>query len=247
MRAPQDAQVRLLELQAVDAAIAQLQHRRTSLPEHVDIANSKTKRAHLTNDLVAAQTHVADLELAQAKAESDLEPVRARRERDRKRVADGSVTDGKQLSALLEEIEHLGRRIGALEDIELEVMEELEAAQTREAMLSAERRDLDTGLRALIARRDEQLGVLAADLAGRATQRAGVLQDLPTDLVTLYERIRTRGGGVGAAELRQGRCSGCQLQITNADLMRFRAAPADEVLRCEECDRILVRTSQSGL
>ena len=61
------------------------------------------------------------------------------------------------------------------------------------------------------------------------------------------ERIRTRGGGVGAAELRQGRCSGCQLQITNADLMRFRAAPADEVLRCEECDRILVRTSQSGL
>jgi predicted nucleic acid-binding Zn-ribbon protein len=43
------------------------------------------------------------------------------------------------------------------------------------------------------------------------------------------------------------RCSGCQLSIGAADLARMAAAPSDEVLRCEECNRILVRTSESGL
>ena len=56
-----------------------------------------------------------------------------------------------------------------------------------------------------------------------------------------------KSGGVGAALLRRGRCTGCQLEATAADLVRYRAAAADEVLRCEECNRILVRTAESGL
>ncbi|MET1038460.1 MAG: C4-type zinc ribbon domain-containing protein, partial [Aeromicrobium sp.] len=32
-----------------------------------------------------------------------------------------------------------------------------------------------------------------------------------------------------------------------ADLRELKAAPEDEVLRCPECSRILVRTAESGL
>ncbi|MGN6610349.1 MAG: zinc ribbon domain-containing protein, partial [Angustibacter sp.] len=62
-----------------------------------------------------------------------------------------------------------------------------------------------------------------------------------------YERIRASSGGLGAAALRQRRCGGCQLELNNVDMNRIKAAPADEVLRCEECGRILVRTGESGL
>jgi uncharacterized protein len=47
--------------------------------------------------------------------------------------------------------------------------------------------------------------------------------------------------------LRQRRCGGCQLELNNVDMSRIKAAPEDEVLRCEECRRILVRTAESGL
>lgn len=67
------------------------------------------------------------------------------------------------------------------------------------------------------------------------------------ELVTLYEKIRAGSGGMGAAELRQRRCGGCQLDINPVELQRLRSAPEDEVLRCEECRRILVRTAESGL
>ena len=69
----------------------------------------------------------------------------------------------------------------------------------------------------------------------------------PTDLLALYEKLRARTGGVGAAALRQRRCEGCRLELNSAELRPAARAAADEVLRCEECGRILVRTAESGL
>jgi predicted nucleic acid-binding Zn-ribbon protein len=52
---------------------------------------------------------------------------------------------------------------------------------------------------------------------------------------------------VGAAALRAGRCQGCHLTLNTVDLNQIRASAPDEVIRCEECRRILVRTPESGL
>ena len=128
MQAAATAQTRLLELQSVDTVIAQLEHRRRSLPELAEIAERQQARRRQASDLIALDTAVSDVDLELAKAESDLVPVRERLERDRQRIDSGSVTDPKQLNALLDEIEHLKRRIGDLEDVQLEVMERQEEA-----------------------------------------------------------------------------------------------------------------------
>jgi hypothetical protein len=52
---------------------------------------------------------------------------------------------------------------------------------------------------------------------------------------------------VGAALLRGGRCGGCRLELSGSERARVKAAPPDEVMRCEECRRIMVRTAESGL
>jgi len=247
MKAAPEAQRRLLDLQALDTAIAQAQHRRRQLPEHAAIARAQAERVRLGEELTAARTRVYDLEQEQAKAEADLEPVRARKVRDQRRVDDGSVTDPKQLRALLDEIEHLGRRIGELEDAQLEGMERLEASQAEAAELAARRASGEDDLRAQLASRDAKLAELDAEIARLGGERAAIAAALPADLLTVYAKTAERSGGVGAAELKQGRCGGCQLQLHAADLAAFRAAAADEVLRCEECNRILVRTPESGL
>ena len=84
-------------------------------------------------------------------------------------------------------------------------------------------------------------------LAEVAGPRATVVQEVGDDLVALYEKVRTANGGIGAAALRQRRCGGCQLELNPVEIQRLRLAPEDEVLRCEECRRILVRTPESGL
>lgn len=243
MKAAATAQRRLLDLQAEDTAIAQLEHRRRSLPEHAALAEARTVRARLGEALVGARTRMADLQLDVEKAEADLVPVRERRQRDQQRVDSGALSDPKQLSAMIEEIAHLGRRISDLEDIELEVMETLEGATAEHDRVQSDLTELENSMRALIASRDEQLARLDADLATHTANRAAVAADLPADLVTLYDRIRERSGGLGAAPLRGRRCGGCQLEATPSALQAYAVAAPDEVLRCEECQRVLVRVS----
>jgi len=196
---------------------------------------------------VAADTAVSDLEREQDRAESELEPVRERLTRNQHRIADGSIADPKALNSLVEEVQHLQRRIGTLEEAELEVMEQLESATADRERLRGEAAGLDERIGALEAKRGVQLRELAAELADRRGVRDQEAPTIPGPLLALYDKIRAGHGGVGAAELRRRRCTGCQLDINAADLRGFAAAPADEVLRCEECGRILVRTAESGL
>lgn len=197
-------------------------------------------------DFTEAQTRVSDLERAQAKAEADLEPVRARRIRDQERV-DAGAADPKALSGLLSEIEHLTRRIATLEDAELELMEELEQATARFNRIKVRRGELEDEIRGLMATRDTELAALDGQLQHASAKRDTVLEKLPGALVAHYERIRDKHGGVGVAEVVERRCSGCRLDLNAADVRAFAAAAPDELMTCEECGRILVRTARSGL
>jgi predicted nucleic acid-binding Zn-ribbon protein len=247
IRADKGAQLRLLDLQTVDTTLAQLDHRRQTLPQHAAIAKLRTARAAVSSDLVAAETRISDLELEQAKAETDLEPVRERLSRNQTRISNGAVADPKALSSMLEEVTHLKKRINDLEDAELEVMEQLEAAVTSQERLRAQAEQVDTDLAAAMADRDRQLAALGAQIDGLREQRAEIAPLIPEDLLALYDKIGASRRGIGAAELRARRCTGCQLEVNAADLRAFAAASEDEVLRCEECGRILIRTPQSGL
>lgn len=241
MKADPGAQRRLLDLQQVDTAVAQLQHRRASLSQHAEIKQLHARHVELGDALTAAATRVSDLERAQQRAEKDLEPVRARLARDRQRLDSGTATsDPKALTGLLDEIQSLIKRISDLEDAELDVMERLEAATSERDAASAQRAEVDGRLRELLARRDEQLRAIDAELAELGAEREAQVAVLPADLVGLYDKIRLRSGA-GAAALQHGRCTGCQLEANAADLRRYTAASPDEVLRCEECGRILVR------
>ena len=126
-------------------------------------------------------------------------------------------------------------------------MERLEAAQSRLKEAGAKRTAIGTDAAAVTARRDVALAEIAEHSQAAAERRGAVVAEEPADLLDLYERLRAQHGGVGAAALRRGQCQGCHLSLNTVDLNAIRAAADDDVLRCEECRRILVRTDESGL
>lgn len=243
--APQD-QWRLLDVQAHDTRLAQIAHKRRTLPELAEIETLTARQRAVGDDLVSARTVASDIERELAKAEADVEQVRQRAARDQARLDSGQGTS-KDLLSLQNELASLGQRQSVLEDVELEVMERLEAAQARVAEIEAEAARIADDLTAVAARRDAAFAELDTEAAGETGERANAAAGVPGDLIALYEKVREQNGGVGAARLHQRRCEGCRLELNTIDIGRFRAAADDEVLRCEECRRILVRTPDSGL
>jgi predicted nucleic acid-binding Zn-ribbon protein len=110
----------------------------------------------------------------------------------------------------------------------------------RRDALSTEQTALAGRLAEIAGRRDAAFAEIDEEAGKSRDRRAGIAADLPDDLLGLYDRLRAQHT-VGAAVLRNGRCEGCHLYLNKVDLARIRDAPPDEVLRCEECRRILVR------
>ena len=239
-------QWRLLDVQAHDTKLAQLAHRRRSLPEHAEVQRLEARLAGIGDELVVARTAAGDIARELAKAEADVEQVRNRAARDRSRLEAGSGP-AKELQALQSELEALTARQSVLEDVELEVMERQEAADAAVTSASAEAERVTAELAGVRAALEKALAGLDDEIGAETRARADAVAGVPAPLVELYEKIRQNAGGLGAARLYQRRCEGCRLELTPVDLGRIRAAAEDEVVRCEECRRILVRTPDSGL
>ena len=246
MNAESARQLRLLDLQAIDTRLDQIVHARTHLPQLAELADLQGKARLIDDQLVRSRTELGDVQREVAKAESDVQLVRDRAARDQARL-DAGTGSAKDLQAIQHELTSLARRQSELEDIELEVMERAEAAESDVAELERGRGELTTRIEALEAARDEAFARLDAEAGEIGAPRTTVVDEVGADLVALYEKIRVANGGTGAAALRQRRCGGCQLELNPVEIQRIRSAPDDEVLRCEECRRILVRTAESGL
>ncbi|MGH3478900.1 MAG: zinc ribbon domain-containing protein [Nocardioidaceae bacterium] len=234
-------------MQTVDSTLQQLAHRKKNLPQHAELADLIQRRSELDGRRIELDTQIADLTRDQKKADADVEQVKARRVRDQQRLDAGQVSSPRELEQLQSEIVALDRRIGVLEDAELEIMEQLESLQSELSGVASEAEELAAKSEAVTATRDEAVNELDAAAAEATGERERLVVDIPDQLMAVYERMRAQLGGVGAAALRRRRCEGCRLELTEADLTEIRSAPDDEVLRCPECNRILVRTPESGI
>jgi uncharacterized protein len=246
VKADPEIQRRLLDLQAVDTALAQLAHRRRTLPEHAELDRLAGQIGGLDGERQRAQLAVQDLDRDIARLDRDVEQVRARAAKDQGRL-DAGTGPPRELEALQREIASLARRQSELEDAELELMERRETAAAELDTVQGRHDAADEQRAAAQVRRDDALAQIAKEEEARRAERGPLAGSLPADLLALYDRIREGSGGIGAALLRGGRCGGCRLELAGSELVAVRAAEPDEVVRCEECRRILVRTAESGL
>jgi uncharacterized protein len=238
--APPADQLRLLDVQELDTRAQQLAHRRRNLPELARIAELDAQLKDLGSSLVESRTAASDLRRELAKAEGDVEQVRARAARDQARLDAGQV-GAKDAQALVGELESLARRQAALEEVELDVMERLEAHQEALARLESAHAALEAARAEVVAARDARFAELDEEAGQVAERRRGAVTGLDATLLSLYERVRDQNGGRGVVALRGQRLEGLNVDLSRAELATITTAAPDQVVRLEDYGHIVVR------
>ncbi len=231
----------LLEIQRIDAKTLQLQRSREVLPERQQVVD-----AQRTLQELVTQHHA--LHEAHHQRERDLKAIDDAVALLRDKVASldarmygGSVYAPKELAAFQADKAMLERQINEQEDQELLLMEEADDMGGQETLLQERIRGAEETLK----QQEELLAAattsIAAELEALAAKRAPLVAEVPTELLTEYEQVRDRSGGIGIARLVGHRCQGCHLELSAKEVDRLRHLPSEEIAYCDECGRMLVR------
>ena len=240
MKATLEDQNLLIELQLVDSQVTQAKAKLAGLPELEQIAAIHTRLENTAVELTVVETELADVAIDLRRSELDVEQVDDRIQKDEKRLASGLATP-KELEQLQHEVVTLTKRKSDLEDGELEILMKYDGVKARVDELLNDQ----VGLKKLELELDIRLENARTEIAKTLTElaeaRLGLVPKIDPSLVALYDKIRLSAHGVGAALLIGNKCDGCHLAINAIEIDRIKGLAADEVIRCEECRRILVR------
>jgi hypothetical protein len=235
----------MLDIADADAELHRIEHRRSTLPEIAELAQLEEQLNTQRDEAVRAQIAAEDLLRESRRIDNEITSMTMREEKDNQQLAAGSLP-AKQLSELSHEVTGLIRRRGLLEDEMLDVMEQQEAVDADEQRASAMTNHTQRQIDEVTARRDAALEKIDQDAANVSEKRAAILANVNADLMAIYEK-QVKAGRVGAGLLRAARCGACRMELDRGLLSRINSTPTDEVVRCDECGAILVRTHESGL
>jgi predicted nucleic acid-binding Zn-ribbon protein len=240
MQASVEQQSLLLELQLIDNEIMQANTKLKSLPEIEQLLHIDKRIIAATEELSTVKAEADQIALELRRGEVDVETVTDRIKKDEARLASGNATP-KELEQLQHEIGSLKKRQESLEEIELEIMIRSDAITSRRDTLTTDLASLETlkgEINTRLSTASSQINTLISD---KNQARLLVAAKIEKPLIDLYEKIRGASGGVAATALVGNKCNGCNLAINAVEMERIKSLSKDELLRCEECRRILVR------
>ena len=240
MQASTEQQGLILELQLLDNEIMQANTKLKSLPEIEQLLHIEKRVTDANDELSVVKSESDQIALELRRGEVDVETVTDRIKKDEARLSSGNATP-KELEQLQHEVESLKKRQEALEEIELEIMIRNDAVIARSNTLTTDLSSLQTLKDEISGRLQSATDEINKVIAEKNTARTLVANKIEKALLDLYEKIRGNGGGVGAAALVGNKCNGCNLAINAVEMERIKSLAKDELLRCEECRRILVR------
>jgi predicted nucleic acid-binding Zn-ribbon protein len=235
-------QLKLLELQGLDARLKSLSNRRRTLENDPRISDLQAALSVANGELGAAKMAVHDAETELKRSEADVEQVASRIERDEARLNSGTGLS-KDLVALQSDIASLNKRRSALEDVELEVMERLEGLRERQAAQQKIVDDVQGSFGGIRAELDAALAEIAAEAAEVGAARAEFAAGLDAGLLAIYDKTLAKRG-VGAARLFHGKSEGSGMQLSPGDLAEIKAAAEDDIVFCPDSGCILVRSAE---
>ena len=240
MQASTEQQGLILELQLLDNEIMQANTKLKSLPEIEQLLHIEKRVTAANDELSVVKSESDQIALELRRGEVDVETVTDRIKKDEARLSSGNATP-KELEQLQHEVESLKKRQESLEEIELEIMIRNDAVIARKNTLTTDLTSLQTLKDEISGRLQSATDEINKVIAEKNTARTLVANKIEKPLLDLYEKIRGNGGGVGAAALVGNKCNGCNLAINAVEMERIKSLAKDELLRCEECRRILVR------
>ncbi len=235
---PDDVGKWLLMLQDCDFEVERLEYSKTTLPERVALTDIRERMRDMSARTAEFRVKKDAITTKQRNLQMEVNTVVARRKIFDRKMSSKKLFSTREIEAMTKEIEGLTVRAEQLQDEQFELMLDLEGLEQELGELQTEVDQLSTRSDQLLKIANSKLTSLDTKIQSSLKRRTAIEQHIPSEIIYRYDTIRMRAGGVGAARLQNGKCSGCHLIVTPASVASTRIAASVSI--CENCGRFLV-------
>jgi hypothetical protein len=225
----------LYQLQEIDLSLARISKRSGEI--NVAIANNHV--IHEAQErVVIAQKALSPLQTKVRNLELEIQTNNEKIQQTDSQLYGGKVRNPKQLQEMEQEIQSLGRRNAELENILLDTMLNMEAAesdlQRSQAQLAAVTQQWETDHAQLL----DELKALKSEYKQLQEKRQQALLPITTESLKVYDTLRPRKNNQPLALLKAGSCSACRVEQEMSVIAEARKG--QKLTTCSSCGRILV-------
>ncbi len=225
----------LLELQALDLRLFDVQARLTASPKQLAAADSRVAAARI--ELDKSKTAQTNTLKERKRYELDVEQWKAKVRRYKDQLYE--VKTNEAYKTLQHEIQMTEAEIAKAEDRLLEQMVASEEYDRRVKTAEKALAETETAVGAERAKIEAEQSAAQQELTKLNGERQQVAQQIPEDLLDHYVRIAKKHGGVALAEVRNETCTQCGAKIRPHAFQELQRAGAEDLYHCEICTRIL--------
>ena len=226
----------LFQVQAIELDIIQ----RTKRVKAINAAlEDDAELVAIRESFAAAEERLDDCRKQVSEVENQIESVGEKRKESEERLYSGEVSNTKELQDIQLEVESLTRRLTQLDEQQLHFMMERDAASADHDEKQSALDETTTRFQALQDELTSEKADLKATIESMMGERRAALQQVPEPAVKLYNGMRAAKANRPVSELRDRACTVCgieQNQLVIAAINR-----GDQLVRCNSCERILVK------
>jgi len=185
--------------------------------------------------LLAGEQRLKELKKKQQDAESEIDDIAGKLSSIQESLYSGRTTSPKELTSLQYEVEGFKDKRDKLEEKDLDIMEQVDAAKDELTGLKEQLNEVERNWRQEQQQLTDSIEELKISLSKLEKQRQESLVVIGDEAVDCYRKLREKKGQA-VARVAQGICRGCGISLSTAELQRVKG---DRIIMCNSCGRIL--------
>lgn len=228
-----DQLIELLKLQELDTKIDELEVIKTDIPMRLD--NQRLNVQFALDEVSKAKKQLEEAQKNKKLQELEMESKNEEIKKLQNHLY--SVKDNKQYSAILQEINFVKESVSVLEEeiiqklfVEDNIRKNINTSQENFKKEEANLKDLENQCNEEIKKVEEQLNQLKS-------KREEIARKINHNILSTYNNIREKIGGIGISEVIDSSCRGCNIGLRPQMIIEIKKY--ENLIFCESCGRIL--------
>ena len=224
---------KLVSLQEIDTELIQLKNRMEEAPRHLE--NLQNELKNMEEQKFHIEERVKLLTEQKKKLQNDIEQDADKIKKSKNKLM--MVSNTKEYHAMMREMDNL-EKLNRFREEELNnLLEDLQAQQSKKEELNNEFQSLQDELATTQATLDSELQQIQERIQELEKDREKACADVPVPILSRYNFIKDRLHNPVIVSVRQSVCTGCFISIPPQSFVEIQKG--EQILSCPNCQRLI--------